>query len=127
MRNVESSCLTVLLEETMRRFILILALMATLTVSGCAAMTTPNPPAISDISDSMVKVRNTRETIFREWASPNQILNEAQRGCARYGKNAQFVSSWCVGNKRICQANSSGWVYCYGGECEVMEHLFTCN
>ena len=99
-------------EKIMRKTILTLALAAVLTASGCAEMTIPNPPVISDISDSMVRVRNTKETIFREWAPPNDIWSEAQRGCVRYGKSAQFVSSWCI---------------YYNGECEVMEHLFTCN
>ena len=99
-------------EEIMRKTILTLALAAVLTASGCAGMTIPNPPVISDISDSMVRVRNTKETIFREWASPSDIWSEAQRGCVRYGKSAQFVSSWCI---------------LYNGECEVKEHLFTCN
>ena len=111
----------------MRKTILTLALAAVLTASGCAGMTIPNPPVISDISDSMVRVRNTKETIFREWASPNHIWSEAQRGCVRYGKSAQFVSSWCVRAKRNCQIYSGGLVSCHDGDCEVMEHLFTCN
>ena len=110
----------------MRKIILALMLMVVLTAAGCAEMTIPNPPVISDISDSMVRVRNTKENMFRQWASPNQIWNEAQRGCVRYGKSAQFVSSLCVSSKRFCSAYN-GFVSCYDGECEAMEHLFTCN
>ncbi len=111
----------------MRKTFLTLTLATVLIASGCAGMTTPNPPVISDINDSMVRVRNVRETIFREWARPNHIWSEAQRGCVRYGKNAQFVSSWCVRAERTCQIYASGSVSCRDGACMVMEHLFTCN
>jgi hypothetical protein len=70
-----------------------------LGLAGCAV-----PAAVSDISDSAVKVRG-------HWLTkPEDVLATANESCAIYGKTAIPLSSICV-----------------GGGCDYKDYLFACK
>ena len=89
-----------------------------LTVSGCANVAPIEPPAISDIRDSMVRVQASQSGagIAGRWPDDAAIMEEALRGCSRYTKTPTFMSVRCV------VLSSS----IYRG-CEIREHLYTCD
>ena len=80
----------------MRRF----ALAAVLLLTSC----TPQPPAISQISDSSVTV------IQHMLTKPEAVVQEAQRGCGLYKKQATLLSRNCLDE------------YCY-----EKSYLFACT
>lgn len=65
----------------MHRFVVI----CLFALAGCAA-----PAAVSDVSDSMVKIRGNQFTPVAE------LDAEAQNACGLYGKQAVKMSQFCV-------------------------------
>ena len=80
-------------------------------VVGCQPVV---PPAISDISDSMVKVQFRHNGLEGKWPDYNAVVSEARKGCAQYGKTPTLMSKWCT--------IQDGY-----GNCQVKEYLYTCN
>lgn len=86
---------------------LIAAVLAVIFLCGCV----PTHPAISDISDTAVKVQADLT-----WGSPaiEDIIKEGKRGCDLYGKQITFLSKRCV-------------IFGDFGSCLAEEYLFACH
>ncbi len=80
-----------------------------LFTAGCFATL---KPAISDISDSMVKVQAQKNPVG-QYPPETEIEQEAIRGCAQYEKYPNLMSSRCV--------------FVEFGDCKIREFLFTCK
>ena len=89
---------------------IVVPLVATTLLFGCFSA---RPPAISDIRESMVKVRADMEWITEDQIDMNAVRAEAERGCGLYERTATPVSKYC--------SQSDEW-----GTCLAKEFLFAC-
>ena len=90
---------------------IVVPLMATTLLFGCFSA---RPPAISDIRESMVKVRADMEWITEDQIDMNAVRAEAERGCGIYERTAAPVSEYC--------SQFDDW-----GFCLAKEFLFACH
>ena len=77
----------------MKPHIIIVYLIVANLLLGCMP---PPPPAISDIRESMVKVRAIRVNFIEYEIDMNAVIKEAERGCGIYDRVPTLVSDRCV-------------------------------
>ena len=88
----------------------IIGAFALLIIGGCVQLP---PPSISDIRDSMVKVRvEVRSQLHHTAELTPEVQAEANRGCEQYNKRAEVMSYYCVYRPHSCT---------------VWEFLFACK